>query len=344
VTEKIIILDFGSQYTQLIARKARENNVYCEIHPFNNYPAPDDDVKGYILSGSPFSVRDQNAPIPDIGSIKGKYPILGICYGAQYLSHFFGGEVAASGSREYGRARLTKIDNSDPLLQDIPINTQVWMSHGDTIRLLPDNYKIIASTANIDVGAYAVKDEKTYGLQFHPEVYHTTEGVRILGNFLRKICGCHQDWTAESFIEATVAELNRKLGSDHVVLGISGGVDSSVAAMLLHRAIGDRLTCIFVDNGLLRKNEFEDVLDSYKDLGLNVIGVDASNKFLDDLKGIDDPEAKRKSIGRNFIEVFGCDRISFGQRTFCHNKISSQCRRAPCKDEPCRCGAAQASF
>jgi GMP synthase (glutamine-hydrolysing) len=304
VAEKIIILDFGSQYTQLIARKVRENSVYCEIHPFNNYPEPDADVKGYILSGSPFSVRDENAPIPDIEPIKGKFPILGVCYGAQYLSHFYGGEVAASGSREYGRARLTNIDNSDPLLHDIQDNTQVWMSHGDTIKSLPENYRVVASTANIDVAAYAVEDEMTYGLQFHPEVYHTTEGVKILGNFLRKICGCHQDWTAESFIEATVTELKRKLGSDQVVLGISGGVDSSVAAMLLHRAIGGRLTCIFVDNGLLRKNEFGDVLDSYKDLGLNVIGIDARDKFLDDLKGIDDPELKRKSIGRNFIEVF----------------------------------------
>ena len=304
VAEKIIILDFGSQYTQLIARKVRENSVYCEIHPYNDFPTPDTEVKGFILSGSPFSVRDDHAPIPDLSLIKGKYPILGICYGAQYLSHFFGGEVAASGSREYGRARLTSIDNSNQLLQDVPVNTQVWMSHGDTIKSLPDNCKIIASTANIEVGAYVAEDEETYGLQFHPEVFHTTEGVKILGNFLRKICNCHQDWTPESFIEATIIELKRKLGGDNVVLGISGGVDSSVAAVLLHRAIGDQLTCIFVDNGLLRKNEFEDVIDSYKDLGLNVIGVDAKDKFLDDLRGIDEPEAKRKSIGRNFIEVF----------------------------------------
>jgi GMP synthase (glutamine-hydrolysing) len=304
VTEKIIILDFGSQYTQLIARKVRENNVYCEIHPYNSFPEPGEDVKGFILSGSPFSVRDQNAPIPDLSSIKGRFPLLGICYGAQYLAHFFGGEVAASGSREYGRARLTSMDNNDPLLQDVPLQTQVWMSHGDSIITLPENYRVIASTADIEIGAYAVTDEKTYGLQFHPEVYHTTEGVRILGNFLRTICGCHQDWTPESFIEATVSELKRKLGSDRVVLGISGGVDSSVAAMLLHRAIGDQLTCIFVDNGLLRKHEFETVLDSYKDMGLNVIGVDAKDRFLDDLEGIADPEAKRKSIGKNFILVF----------------------------------------
>ncbi|MEX0986990.1 MAG: glutamine-hydrolyzing GMP synthase [Bacteroidales bacterium] len=304
MAEKILILDFGSQYTQLIARKVRENNVYCEIHPFNAFPETDQDVKGVILSGSPFSIRDENAPIPDISSIKGKIPLLGICYGAQYLSHHFGGNVAASNSREYGRARLTNIDDDDPLLKDVPVNTQVWMSHGDTIESLPAQYRVIASTADIQVGAYAAENETTYGLQFHPEVYHTTEGKKILGNFLREICGCKQDWTPESFIESTVTGLRRKLGSDNVVLGLSGGVDSSVAAMLLHQAIGKQLTCIFVDNGLLRKNEFEDVLHSYKDLGLNVIGVDAKDKFLDDLAGINDPESKRKSIGKNFIEVF----------------------------------------
>ncbi len=304
MAEKILILDFGSQYTQLIARKVRENNVYCEIHPYNAYPEPDEDVKGVILSGSPFSVRDDNAPIPDITSIKGKLPLLGICYGAQYLSHYYGGEVAASDSREYGRARLNSIDSTNVLLKDIPIQTQVWMSHGDTIRNLPEKCQVIASTGDVEVGAYASKDEPTFGLQFHPEVYHTTEGKKILGNFLRDICGCHQEWTPESFIEATVSELKRKLGSDNVVLGLSGGVDSSVAAMLLHKAIGPQLTCIFVDNGLLRKNEFEEVLVSYKDMGLNVVGVDAKEKFLADLKGISDPELKRKSIGKNFIEVF----------------------------------------
>ena len=284
MAEKILILDFGSQYTQLIARKVRENNVYCEIHPFNSFPKPDKDVKGVILSGSPFSVRDENAPLPDLSGIKGKLPILGICYGAQYLSHYFGGEVAASDSREYGRALLTSIEKENILLKDVPLNTQVWMSHGDTIKRLPENYRVIASTGDIEVGAYAAEDELTFGLQFHPEVYHTTEGTRILGNFLRGICGCHQEWTPESFIEATVADLQRRIGDDHVVLGLSGGVDSSVAAMLLHRAIGKQLTCIFVDNGLLRKHEFEDVLDSYQHLGLNVIGVDAKKKFLDDLK------------------------------------------------------------
>ncbi len=304
MVEKILILDFGSQYTQLIARKVRENNVYCEIHPYNHYPEIDESVKGVILSGSPFSVRDENAPIPDISSIKGKLPLLGICYGAQYLSHYFGGEVQASDSREYGRARLTEIDGSNPLLKNVPLNTQVWMSHGDTIQQMPENYRIIASTHDVAIGAYSVGGEDTFGLQFHPEVYHTTEGLNILGNFLREICGCHQAWTPESFIEATVAELKAKVGDDEVVMGLSGGVDSTVAAVLLHRAIGDHLTCIFVDNGLLRKNEFEDVLDSYKDLGLKVIGVNAADKFLDDLVGIGDPEDKRKSIGKNFIEVF----------------------------------------
>ena len=304
MAEKIVILDFGSQYTQLIARKVRENNVYCEIHPFNNFPAPDKDLKGVILSGSPFSVRDTEAPIPILDSIKGKVPLLGICYGAQYLAHFYGGEVAASNTREYGRARLTSLDNSNLLLKDVELNTQVWMSHGDTIKTLPEEYRIIAGTADIEIGAYASMKEETYGLQFHPEVYHTTEGKKILGNFLRRICECHQDWTPESFIESTVSELKRKLADDKVVLGLSGGVDSSVAAMLLHHAIGNKLTCIFVDNGLLRKNEFEDVLASYTHLGLNVIGVDAKQKFLNDLRGISEPEAKRKSIGKNFIEVF----------------------------------------
>lgn len=304
MNEKILILDFGSQYTQLIARKVREHNVYCEIHPFSHFPEPDETVKGVILSGSPFSVRDQHAPIPDLNGIKGKFPLLGICYGAQYLSHYYGGEVKQSNSREYGRARLNFIDHKNPLLKNLKTNTQVWMSHGDTINTLPGDYKIIASTGDVQVGAYASTKEDTFGLQFHPEVYHTTEGKTILFNFLEDICGCSMDWTPETFVESTVHELKRKLGNDKVVLGLSGGVDSTVASILLHRAIGSNLTCIFVDNGLLRKNEFPDVLESYKELGLNVIGVNARDKFIDDLEGISDPEEKRKSIGKNFIEVF----------------------------------------
>ncbi|MGW8316043.1 MAG: glutamine-hydrolyzing GMP synthase [Bacteroidales bacterium] len=304
MNEKILILDFGSQYTQLIARKVRENNVYREIHPFNHYPDPDESVKGVILSGSPFSVREPDAPIPDLTGIKGKVPLLGICYGAQYLSHYFGGEVQASDSREYGRARLSFIDNTHPLFRNIHTQTQVWMSHGDTIISLPGNFGVIASTEDVSVGAYAAGDEPTFGLQFHPEVYHTTEGLTILKNFLGDICGCSMDWTPEAFVESTVAELKEKLEGDRVVMGLSGGVDSTVASILLHRAIGEHLTCIFVDNGLLRKNEFATVLESYKELGLNVIGVDAAEKFVSDLKGITDPEAKRKSIGKNFIEVF----------------------------------------
>ncbi len=304
MSEKILILDFGSQYTQLIARKVREHNVYCEIHPFSHYPEPDETVKGVILSGSPFSVRDENAPIPDLKDIKGKFPLLGICYGAQFLSHNYGGEVKQSNSREYGRARLNFIDRENPLLKNLQSNSQVWMSHGDTINTLPSDCRIIASTGNVEVGAYASSEESTFGLQFHPEVYHTTEGKTILYNFLEDICGCAMDWTPETFVESTVNELKRKLGDDKVVLGLSGGVDSTVASILLHRAIGPQLTCIFVDNGLLRKNEFTEVLESYKELGLNVIGVDARDKFIDDLEGISDPEEKRKSIGKNFIEVF----------------------------------------
>ena len=303
MNEKILILDFGSQYTQLIARKVRENNVYCEIHPFNHYPDPDESVKGVILSGSPFSVRDPHAPVPDLNPVKGKYPLLGICYGAQYLSHNFGGEVQASDSREYGRARLNYIDKANPLFRNMH-QSQVWMSHGDTIISLPGNFEVIASTEDVKVGAYAARDEPTFGLQFHPEVYHTTEGKTILKNFLGDICGCSMDWTPETFVETTVAELKEKLGNDRVVMGLSGGVDSTVASFLLHRAIGERLTCIFVDNGLLRKNEFETVLESYKDMGLNVVGVNAAETFISDLKGITDPEEKRKSIGKNFIRVF----------------------------------------
>ena len=283
---------------RLLARQlARE-------HSFSHFPEPDDTVKGVILSGSPFSIRDENAPLPDLKSIKGKFPLLGICYGAQYLSHYYGGEVKESNSREYGRARLNFIDRQNPLLKNLKSNTQVWMSHGDTINTLPSDCRIIASTGDVQIGAYASSEELTFGLQFHPEVYHTTEGKTILYNFLEDICGCTMDWTPETFVESTVNELKRKLGDDKVVLGLSGGVDSTVASILLHRAIGPNLTCIFVDNGLLRKNEFPQVLESYKELGLNVIGVNARDKFIDDLEGISDPEEKRKSIGKNFIEVF----------------------------------------
>lgn len=302
--EKIFILDFGSQYTQLIGRRVRELNVYCEIYPYNHFPEIDESVKGVILSGSPASVRDKDAPRPSLNDIKGKLPVLGICYGAQYLAHFYGGEVAPSNSREYGRANLGFIDHDCVLFRNIPKHTQVWMSHGDTIVRLPSNYKITASTEDVELAGYKIDNEPTWAIQFHPEVYHTTEGMQLLKNFTVDICGCHQTWTPASFVEATVNELREKLGNDKVVLGLSGGVDSSVTAMLLNKAIGKNLTCIFVDHGLLRKNEFTSVLHSYEDMGLNVIGVDARKKFFDDLKGISDPEQKRKIIGRNFIEVF----------------------------------------
>ena len=302
--EKIIILDFGSQYTQLIARRVRELNVYCEISPFNKIPELNESVKGVILSGSPFSVRDKNAPIPVLDSIKGSFPLLGVCYGAQFLAHNFGGEVSPSASREYGRANLEFIDKNDPLFSELELNTQVWMSHGDTIAKTPDNFKIIASTKDVRAGAFHIEGESTWGIQFHPEVYHTVQGTELLRNFVVHICGCKQDWTPDSFVESTVASLKQKLGNDKVVLGLSGGVDSSVAAVLLHKAIGKNLHCIFVNNGLLRKNEFSQVLDSYKHMGLNVTGVDASKHFLKELNGVSEPEQKRKIIGRIFIEVF----------------------------------------
>lgn len=302
--ERILILDFGSQYTQLIARRVRELNVYCEIVPFNKKVNIDNSIRGVILSGSPCSVRDEGAPTPDLSAIKGKLPLLGICYGAQYLANSFGGEVMPSKHREYGRANLTFINHESKLLKGLEKNTQVWMSHGDTIVNLPETYHIIGSTKDVKVGAYHIEGEDTYGIQFHPEVYHSTQGLELIRNFTVGICGCKQDWTPASFIDTTVQELKEKLGTDKVILGISGGVDSTVAAVLMHKAIGKNLTCIFVDNGLLRKNEFEQVLDSYKHMGLNVLGVDASGIFLDDLNGVSEPEAKRKSIGKNFIEVF----------------------------------------
>ena len=302
--EKILILDFGSQYTQLIARRVSELNVYCEIYPFNNAPEPGPEVKGVILSGSPYSVRDDDAPVPDLDQIKGVMPLLGVCYGAQYLANSFGGEVLPSNTREYGRANMVYVDDTDPLFSGVTAGTQVWMSHGDTIASIPANYRVIGSTNDVKVGAYSVDGEATWGIQFHPEVYHTLEGKKILENFVVRICACSQSWTPDSFVESTVAELKKVLGNDRVVLGLSGGVDSSVAAFLLNRAIGKNLTCIFVDNGLLRKNEFESVLESYLGLGLNVKGVDASDRFLDELAGVSEPEEKRKIIGRVFIEVF----------------------------------------
>ncbi len=302
--EKILILDFGSQYTQLIARRIRELNVYCEIHPFNNAPLVDDSVKGVILSGSPFSVRDKEAPVPELDSIKGNMPLLGVCYGAQHLAHNYGGEVLPSDTREYGRANMAYLDNKNPLFQGITEGTQVWMSHGDTIARIPENYQIIGSTRDVKIGAFQIGGESTWGIQFHPEVYHTSEGKQILHNFIVNICNCSQSWTPDSFVDSTVENLSKKLGNDKVILGLSGGVDSSVAAFLLNKAIGKNLICIFIDNGLLRKNEFGSVLESYLGLGLNVIGVDASDKFLDALSGISDPEKKRKVIGRVFIEVF----------------------------------------
>jgi GMP synthase (glutamine-hydrolysing) len=300
----ILILDFGSQYTQLIARRIRELNVYCEIHPFNKFSDSNKAVKGVILSGSPCSVRDEGHPEPALHLFKGKLPVLGICYGAQLIAQNYGGTVTASKHREYGRANLEFISRESRLMDGMTSGTQVWMSHGDTIVTIPENFKIVGSTRDVKVGAYKIDREETYGIQFHPEVYHTSEGLTLLKNFVVGICGCKQDWTPASFIDSTIHELQQILGNDNVVLGLSGGVDSSVAAVLLHRAIHKNLTCIFVDNGLLRKDEFSKVLDSYKHMGLNVIGVDAASIFLRDLKGVSDPELKRKSIGKNFIEVF----------------------------------------
>ena len=300
---KVLILDFGSQYTQLIARRVRELNIYCEIYPYNNMPAEVSAFKAVILSGSPFSVRGDDAPHPDLSDIRGKIPLLGVCYGAQYLAHFGGGEVAPSNIREYGRAKLAQV-NGHALFDQINNGSQVWMSHSDTIKTLPKNGVRLASTADVENAAYTIEGEDTFAIQFHPEVYHSTDGKKLLENFLVNIAGVQQDWTPDSFVDMTIATLKDQLKDDHVVLGLSGGVDSSVAAMLLHRAIGERLHCIFVNNGLLRKNEFENVLQQYEGMGLNVKGVDAGKRFLDALKGISDPEKKRKTIGRVFIEVF----------------------------------------
>ena len=303
MSQQILILDFGSQFTQLIARRVRELNVYCEIHPFNKVPTIGSDIKGVILSGSPCSVRDQNAPGVDLALFR-EIPVLGVCYGAQMIAHQRGGTVLPSHTREYGRARLSTVDHHNQLLKEISLDTQVWMSHADTIASVPADFEVIASTSSVAIAAYKVKGSNVFGIQFHPEVTHTTEGKNLLRNFVVHICGCAQDWTPDQFVETTINELRAKLGSDKVVMALSGGVDSTVAATLIHRAIGKHLHCIFVDNGLLRKNEYQQVLDSYQHMGLNIKGVDARDQFYSALRGLQEPEAKRKAIGKTFIEVF----------------------------------------
>ena len=305
--EKVLILDFGSQYTQLIARRVRELFIYCEIHPYNNPPKNLSEFKAVILSGSPFSVRAEDAPHPDLNEIKGKIPLLGVCYGAQYLAHFFGGKVSPSNNREYGRANLSFVKSEDIFFKEVPSDSQVWMSHADTILHLPKEAECLASTTDVENAAYKIKGETTYAIQFHPEVYHSTHGKQILENFLVDIAKVKQDWTPDSFVDMTLTELKEKVGDDQVILGLSGGVDSSVAAMLLHQAIGKQLNCIFVNNGLLRKNEFEQVLEQYEGMCLNIKGVDASDRFLDALDGVSDPETKRKIIGKTFIDVFDAE-------------------------------------
>lgn len=303
--DKVLILDFGSQYTQLIARRVRELFIYCEIHPYNNPPESIDQFKAVILSGSPYSVRSEDAPHPDLSKIKGKVPLLGVCYGAQYIAHFFGGKVSPSATREYGRANLTAIEIwNNPLFTNIEVGSQVWMSHSDTIKDLPEGATRIASTADVKNAAYSIDNEMTFAIQFHPEVYHSTDGKQLLENFLVHIAGVKQDWTPDSFVSMTLGNIKAQVGEEKVILGLSGGVDSTVAAVLLHQAIGDQLTCIFVNNGLLRKNEFSSVLEQYKGMGLNVKGVDASAYFLEKLAGESDPERKRKIIGNAFIDVF----------------------------------------
>jgi len=302
--DKVLILDFGSQYTQLIARRVRELNIYCEIHPYNKIPTTLDNYKAVVLSGSPQSVRGDDALHPDLSEIRNIKPLLAVCYGAQYLAHFSGGNVAPSNTREYGRANLSYIKTNDSFFEGISEGSQVWMSHSDTIKTLPTNGVLLASTHDVENAAYKIEGETTYAIQFHPEVYHSTDGKTLLKNFLVDIAGLQQDWTPDSFVEETVADLKSQLQNDKVVLGLSGGVDSTVAAILLNKAIGKNLYCIFVNNGLLRKDEFSSVLNQYEGMGLNVKGVDASARFLDALAGIDDPEQKRKAIGRVFIEVF----------------------------------------
>ncbi|EAR12296.1 bifunctional GMP synthase/glutamine amidotransferase protein [Polaribacter irgensii 23-P] len=304
---QVLILDFGSQYTQLIARRVRELNIYCEIHPYNHPPKNLGEFKAVILSGSPNSVRGENVLHPDLLEIRGKKPMLAVCYGAQYLAHFAGGEVAASNTREYGRANLSFVLNKEPFFENIAAGSQVWMSHSDTIKELPTHGLLLASTKDVENAAYKIEGEDTYAIQFHPEVYHSKDGKQLLENFLVKIAGVAQTWTPDSFVESTVAAIQKQVGSDKVVLGLSGGVDSTVAAVLLHKAIGKNLYCIFVNNGLLRKNEFESVLAQYEGMGLNVKGVDASERFLTALVGLTDPEKKRKAIGNSFIEVFDAE-------------------------------------
>ncbi len=301
---QIAILDFGSQYTQLIARRVRELRVYCEIYPYHQASALPDHIKGVIFSGSPCSVNDADAPEVSLDAFATSTPILGICYGAQLIAKQLGGTVASANSREYGRSRLSRIDGGNLLFKEVSADTSVWMSHGDTIQDLPSELESIAGTENIKVGAYQRRDKPVFGIQFHPEVTHTEAGKQILSNFLFEICQCEANWTPASFIETTVAELKAQLGEDQVVMGLSGGVDSTVAATLIQHAIGERLTCIFVDNGLLRKNEFEEVLESYQGLGLHVIGVDAKDQFYQALAQKTDPEDKRKAIGYTFIDVF----------------------------------------
>ena len=302
--EKVLIVDFGSQYTQLIARRVRELFIFCEIYPFNSIPENLKEYKAVILSGSPFSVRSENYLKIDLSKIKGEIPLLGVCYGAQFLAHFYGGEVTSSNKREYGRANLVDINFSDPFFNDISNKSQVWMSHSDTIKILPSNGILFASTEDVKNAAFKIDNELTYGIQFHPEVYHSSEGKKILENFLVKISGLKQDWTPDSFVEMTIKKLENEILSEKVILGLSGGVDSSVASVLLDKAIGSNLICIFVNNGLLRKNEYEEVLAQYKGMGLNVKGVNASKKFIDSLKNVEDPEEKRKIIGKVFIDVF----------------------------------------
>ncbi len=310
--QKIIILDFGSQTTQLIGRRVRELDTFCEILPYNKFPKDDPTVIGVILSGSPYSVHDPEAFKVDLSQFVGRMPVLGICYGAQFISHTMGGRVEKADSREYGRAHLEMVDTSNPLFRGFDQHSQVWMSHGDTITAIPDGFKVIGSTKDVTNAAFwcpAGTQHSTgiWAVQFHPEVFHTVQGSLLLKNFVVDICGSRQEWSAASFVDTTVAELKEQLGQDRVILGLSGGVDSSVAAVLLSRAIGDRLTCIFVDHGMLRKNEFQQVMDDYKGLGLNVIGVDASEKFFSDLAGVTEPEQKRKIIGRDFVEVFNAE-------------------------------------